>query len=235
MYGGVAYEDIRGMRAPFLQPGGNTQFEMLHEANFTYDSSLPVHENNPPFWPYTFDYAIGHQCAIPPCPTKSYPGLWEVGMVMLNDYRGGRCSMVDACHHPGTEQEIFDNLLKNFHRHYDSNRAPFGLYFHSAWFNTAHYRKGFMKFLEHINSLQDVFFVTKWQMLQWIQTPTPLNRLRNFRPFKCDYSDRQACPRPNVCQAKFRDGPRMLKTCQPCPRNYPWVGTTGFDSDMLKK
>lgn len=76
LYGGVKYEDVRGMRAPFLQPGGNNQFEMLYEANFTYDSSLPVFDNNPPFWPYTFDYSINHECMIAPCPTKSFPGLY---------------------------------------------------------------------------------------------------------------------------------------------------------------
>lgn len=75
LYGGVKYEDIRGMRAPFLQSGGNNQFEMLYEANFTYDSSLPVLDNKPPYWPYTFDYALGHECMIPPCPTHSYPGI----------------------------------------------------------------------------------------------------------------------------------------------------------------
>lgn len=29
---------------------------------------------------------------ITPCPNKAYPGLWEVGMVMWEDLRGGRCS-----------------------------------------------------------------------------------------------------------------------------------------------
>lgn len=57
--------------------------QMLHEANFTYDSSMPVFDNKPPFYPYTLDYAISHECMITPCPTKSYPGLWEVGMIML--------------------------------------------------------------------------------------------------------------------------------------------------------
>lgn len=74
LYGGVNKIDIRGMRAPFLQGGGNKQFEMLHEENFTYDSSMPVFENSPPFWPYTLDYAINHECMIAPCPTKSFPG-----------------------------------------------------------------------------------------------------------------------------------------------------------------
>lgn len=76
LYGGVNLADIRGMRAPFLQGGGNKQFEMLHENNFTYDSSMPVFENSPPFWPYTFDYSINHECMIAPCPTKSFPGLF---------------------------------------------------------------------------------------------------------------------------------------------------------------
>ena len=74
LYAGVDLPEVRGMRAPFLQGGGNKQFEMLYEANFTYDSTMPVFENSPPFWPYTLDYAIEHECMIAPCPTKSFPG-----------------------------------------------------------------------------------------------------------------------------------------------------------------
>ena len=49
-------------------------FEMMYEANFTYDSSMPVYENRPPAFPYTLDYKMPHDCMIPPCPEKSYPG-----------------------------------------------------------------------------------------------------------------------------------------------------------------
>jgi hypothetical protein len=59
-YGGVKQSDIRGMRAPFLSIGGNKMFKMLHDFNFTYDSSMPVYENRPPSWPYTLDYKIFH-------------------------------------------------------------------------------------------------------------------------------------------------------------------------------
>lgn len=83
LYGGVKLEDVRGMRAPFLQIGGNRMFEMLFETNFTYDSSMPVFDNKPPFYPYTLDYALNHECMITPCPTKSFPGLWEVGMYQI--------------------------------------------------------------------------------------------------------------------------------------------------------
>ena len=74
LYGGVNIKDIRGMRSPYLQGGGNTQFEMLYEANFTYDATMPIFENDPPFWPFTLDYAINHECVITPCPNNSFPG-----------------------------------------------------------------------------------------------------------------------------------------------------------------
>ena len=64
----------------------------------------------------------------------------HTGMIMWEDLRGGRCSMGDACTNPSTEEEVAEMLLKNFNRHYKTNRAPFGLFYHSAWFNTAHHR-----------------------------------------------------------------------------------------------
>ncbi|XP_013782871.1 uncharacterized protein LOC106467097 [Limulus polyphemus] len=229
LYGGVKLEDVRGMRAPFLQSGGNNMFQMLHEANFTYDSSLPVYQHNPPFWPYTFDYSINHECAIPPCPTKSFPGLWEVGMVMWDDLRGGRCSMVDACASPPDEEGVIEFLSKNFYRHYDSNRAPFGLFYHSAWFNAPHRRKGFIKFLNEINSKDDVWIITNWQMLQWMRDPTPISKIAQFEPWKCNRKDLPPpCHRPKSCEVSHKGSTRYMNTCQRCPAVYPWVGKTGF-------
>jgi hypothetical protein len=231
LYGGVKMEDIRGMRAPFLQIGGNKMFEMLFDANFTYDSSMPVYENNPPFWPYTLDYAQSHECMIFPCPTKSYPGLWEVGMVMWVDLRGGRCSMGDACSNPQDEEAVTKMLMKNFNRHYKSNRAPFGLFYHSAWFNTQHHRRGFMKFLDEILQKDDVWLVTNWQLIQWMRNPTPVRDMNNFEPFNCRKINRPpACPNPTVCNVWYQGGVRYMKTCQPCPVKYPWVGSTGYDN-----
>lgn len=37
-------------------------------------------------------------------------------------------------------------LLKNFNRHYKSNKAPFGLFYHSAWFNTGMLCKNYLPF-----------------------------------------------------------------------------------------
>ena len=57
-FSGVKLEDVRGIRAPFLAIGGNNMFSMLYDANFTYDSSMPIYENRPPTYPYTLDYKL---------------------------------------------------------------------------------------------------------------------------------------------------------------------------------
>jgi peptidoglycan/xylan/chitin deacetylase (PgdA/CDA1 family) len=233
-YGGVKLEDIRGMRAPFLSIGGNKMFKMLHDFNFTYDSSMPVYENRPPSWPYTLDYKIFHDCMIPPCPTKSYPGVWEVPMVMWQDLNGGRCSMGDACSNPSDAEGVTKMIMKNFERHYTTNRSPFGLFYHAAWFTQPHHKEGFIKFLDTINAMKDVYIVTNWQALQWVRDPTPLSRINSFQPFQCNYQDRpKRCNNPKVCNLWHKSGVRYMRTCQPCPEIYPWTGKSGIRSSRI--
>ncbi|XP_011147896.1 uncharacterized protein LOC105188239 isoform X2 [Harpegnathos saltator] len=233
-YGGVKLEDVRGMRAPFLSVGGNNMFKMLWDTNFTYDSSMPIYENRPPSWPYTLDYKLFHDCMIPPCPTRSYPGLWEVPMVMWQDLNGGRCSMGDACSNPPTPDGVYKMLIKNFERHYTTNRAPFGLFYHAAWFTQPHHKEGFISFLDTIVAMDDVWVVTNWQAIQWIRNPTPLALLHTFEPFGCHYPDRpKKCNNPKVCNLWHKSGVRYMKTCQACPDIYPWTGKTGIRSSRI--
>uniref|UniRef100_A0A0K8SHL0 Chitin-binding type-2 domain-containing protein n=2 Tax=Lygus hesperus TaxID=30085 RepID=A0A0K8SHL0_LYGHE len=233
-YGGVKMEDIRGMRAPFLAIGGNKMFKMLYDSNFTYDSSMPVYENRPPSWPYTMDYKIFHDCMIPPCPTKSYPGVWEVPMVMWQDLNGGRCSMGDACSNPPNAEGVYKMLIKNFERHFTTNRAPFGLFYHAAWFTQPHHKEGFIAFLDTINKMPEVWLVTNWQAIQWVRDPTPINRLNNFAPFSCNYQDRpKKCNNPKVCNLWHKSGVRYMRTCQPCPDVYPWTGKSGVRNSRV--
>lgn len=49
-------------------------------------------------------------------------GVWEVPMVMWQDLNGGRCSMGDACANPPNAEGVYKMLLKNFDRHYTTNR-----------------------------------------------------------------------------------------------------------------
>ncbi|XP_012267028.2 uncharacterized protein LOC105692413 isoform X2 [Athalia rosae] len=233
-YGGVKLDDIKGMRAPFLSVGGNNMFKMLWDTNFTYDSSMPVYENRPPSWPYTLDYKLFHDCMIPPCPTRSYPGLWEVPMVMWQDLNGGRCSMGDACSNPPTPEGVYKMLIKNFERHYTTNRAPFGLFYHAAWFTQAHHKEGFISFLDTILAMDDVWLVTNAQAIEWVRNPTPNSLLPNFEPFQCNHQGRpKKCNNPKVCNLWHKSGVRYMKTCQPCPDIYPWTGKTGIRSSRI--
>lgn len=43
-------------------------------------------------------------------------------MVMWQDLNGGRCSMGDACANPPAADGVYKMLLKNFDRHYTTNR-----------------------------------------------------------------------------------------------------------------
>lgn len=149
---------------------------------------------------------------------------------MWEDLRGGRCSMGDACSNPMDDEGVYQMLIKNFNRHYHTNRAPFGLFYHSAWFNTIHHRRGFMRFLDEILKHKDVYLTTNWQMIQWMRDPTPLKDLSGFKAWKCEKKDDQSAPcyHPNVCNVRYQSGSRFMKTCQPCPNSYPWVGNNGF-------
>jgi len=233
-FAGIPLEDIRGMRAPFLAIGGDNMFEMMYEANFTYDSSMPIYENKPPAFPYTLDYKMPHDCMIPPCPEKAYPGLWEIPLVMWNDLGNGRCSMLDACSNPNNPEDVFKLLWTNFARHYNTNRAPIGLFYHAAWFTQPHNMEGFQRFLDTILSLDDVWFVTSWQAIQWMRNlANPVDPL-NFEPFQCNNTKRKAkyCKNPKVCNLWHNSGVRYMRTCQECPPNYPWTGNTGISNSL---
>lgn len=68
-----------------------------------------------------------------------------------------------------------------------SYRAPFGLFYHAAWFTQPHHKEGFISFLDTIVAMDDVWVVTNWQALQWVRNPTPTEFLDRFEPFGCNY------------------------------------------------
>jgi hypothetical protein len=36
---------------------------------------------------------------------------------------------------PNTKQEVLDFLRYNYYRHFNANRAPFGIFLHARWFD----------------------------------------------------------------------------------------------------
>ena len=123
------------------------------------------------------------------------------------------CAMVDSCPSYGSEDETFEMLMHNFKRHFNSNRAPLGLYFHTSWFKKRLNLRAFQvtpscyrcnsytsarcfsffiflfgvsqRFLEEMVKMPEVWVVNNWEAIQWMQKPTPLNLLNQFEPWKC--------------------------------------------------
>ncbi|XP_046664819.1 chitin deacetylase 1 [Homalodisca vitripennis] len=235
-FANISRADIVGMRAPFLKPGRNTQYEVVEDFGFIYDSSVGVPPLRTPVWPYTLDYKISHECKSGTCPTKSFPGIWEVPLNAhyVETYEGGHCPYLDQCVlHNHDKDDVFEWLQEDFYRSYKQNRAPYMLPFHTNWFQLKELEDGLHKFVEWVLTLDDVWFVTVTQALTWMTDPRPVKDLNNYEPWKCDKTDHlppPPCNLPNKCALSFRPpeanvtSTRYLTTCRQCPNKYPWLG-----------
>lgn len=219
-FGNVRMEELRGLRVPFLRVGWNRQFLMMKEFGFVYDSSMVAPFSNPPLWPYTLDYKMPHKCGgvNQHCPSRSYPGLWEI---VMNQMEAGEytCGMIDSCPSNLSGDDVYQMLMHNFKRHYTTNRAPFGLYFHAHWFKRTDYLDAFSRFMDYMQKLPDVHFVTNHQAIEWLRNPTPINHLNTFEPWQCKkrhFDETElACSLPHSCKLHSRvlQQYRYLYTC----------------------
>ncbi|XP_031636611.1 uncharacterized protein LOC116349354 [Contarinia nasturtii] len=235
-FANVSGNDVVGMRAPYLKPGRNTQYKVIEDFGYIYDSSVSVEPQNLPVWPYTLDYKIPHECKSGTCPTKTFPGIWEVPMNAhyIESYEGGHCPYLDQCVlHNHNAEEVSEWLQEDFARHYEQNKAPYMMAFKSNWFQIKELEQGLHKFLDWALNLPDVWVVTTTQALQWITDPKPLKSLTNYEPWACQkkQSNVQApCNLSNKCALPFKTqtsnitDTRYMETCRDCPQQYPWLG-----------
>jgi len=229
-FANVRMEELRGMRVPFLKVGWNRQFLMMKEFGYLYDASIVAPAfSNPPLWPYTLDYKIPHSCVgNNHCPSRSYAGVWEMVMNPL-EVDEVTCVYLDQCPANLNADDIYHTFVHNFKRHYNTNRAPLGLHFHSTWFKNEEYLEAFFKFMDFIEKFQDVYFVTNHQAIQWMRTPVPNSEVANFAPWQCKprkfETNEVTCTYPNSCKLHSRvlQQYRYLTTCTECPAQYPWI------------
>ncbi|KAF7286482.1 hypothetical protein GWI33_005120 [Rhynchophorus ferrugineus] len=226
-FSSVKLSEIKGMRVPYLRIGWNRQFLMMREFGFQYDSSIVAPYSYIPLWPYTMDYKMSHYCFRQNCPTRSYPGIWEMIINQL-EALDISCATLDSCPSDLSGQEIFHTLMRNFNRFYNTNRAPFGIHLQASWFENSDYLAAFETFLSQILSRPDVWFVTNSQAIEWIKNPTPLKKLLKFPPWKCHRSLRPkelVCDEPNTCylSTEHLDESIEMQTCTSCPKRYPWL------------
>ncbi|XP_050356580.1 chitin deacetylase 8-like [Nymphalis io] len=226
-FANIPINSIHGLRSPFLQMSGNSTYQMMASAGLTYDLSWPtIKYTNPGLWPYTLHYASIQDCIVPPCPTASLPGSWIIPMISWSDLEGVPCSMVDTCYYnpgPIDEEGWFNLILKNFERHYLTNRAPFGFYVHE-WYVRVNpgLRIALTRFLDMINNLNDVFMVNANEVINWVQNPIPVDQYakrqcRNWTTTQCRQT---AC---NAITGNHTEKIYYMRVCSDCPRVYPWV------------
>lgn len=238
-FANISDNSVVGVRSPFLRVGGNNQFTMMEEQAFLYDASITAPISNPPIWPYTLYFKMPHRCHgnLQQCPTRSH-AVWEMVLNELdrredpsfNDEDLSGCAMIDSCSSILSGDQFYNFLNFNFERHYKTNRAPLGLYFHAAWLkNNPEFLDAFLFWIDEISANHnDVYFVTMTQVIQWIQDPHSLGDIKNFEPWKekCSVQERPACSVPHACKLVSKEIPgetNYLHTCSNCPNNYPWL------------
>ena len=90
--------------------------------------------------------------------------------------------MADGCFYTEDADSIQKIFTQNFLEHYTKSKAPFPLFFHAAWFfNRSHRKEGFLKFIDSILALPDVYFVTSQELIAWTRFPEPLPQVLILR------------------------------------------------------
>lgn len=228
-YANVPEEEILGIRAPGLRPGYNEQYEALVNEGFVWDSSISTLPLQTPVWPYTLDYAVPHVCKIKSCPTKAFPGIWELPLNShhVAEYGGGQCPYFDQCvftHQ--TSDDVFEWMKKDFMRHYEGNRAPYTMPFHTNWFTIDHQIEALHKFVNYTLTLDDVTYVSATEALLWMTDPSDVSLNEIVDSCRKEPAD-PPCNKPNTCELSHTEENgvktlRYMTTCQDCPDEYPW-------------
>lgn len=113
-------------------------------------------------------------------------------------------------------------IIRNFKRHYYSNRAPFGFYLHASWFVTHENAfEAYLGFLDYLQTLPDVMIVSATQVLDWVRHPIPWDEMLN-QAVACHRPTETKC-KPQTCLlAKGKEERWMTSCAESCPRVYPW-------------
>jgi len=236
-FAGITDDSVLGMRTPYLRVGGNNQFFMMDTQKFLYDSTITAPLSDIPIWPYTLLNQMPHPCHgnAQKCPTRAFP-VWEMVMNELDRREDPRiddnlpgCAQVDSCSNILSGEQFYNFLNHNFDRHYLTNRAPLSLNFHSAWLKKGDFLDYLLRWIEEIQTIKDVYFVTMTQVIEWMQERPTIDNTESFPVWKkkCDPPTAFPCSKPGGNNCALRSdsvqGTFNMQTCQRCPPNFPWL------------
>merc|ERR1711973_792134 len=97
-----------------------------------------------------------------------------------------------------TADQFRNFLWNNFYRHYDTNKAPMGVFLHSAFLkNDPAILDTFLTWIDQVSAEHpDDYFVTMTQALLWIQDPVTSAQATNYEAWQeaCIPVGEPACP-----------------------------------------
>ena len=255
-FANITQGSILGLRVPHGRVGGNPQFQMMEQWGFLYDASLAVSRGRLPLWPYLLMHRMPHKClgTDQKCPSRNFT-VWEMVMNELDrrddpqhDEQLTGCHYVDQCANIVEPEQFVNFLDHNLQHHYNTNRAPLGLHFTAAYFETRKdFLRAFKRWVEKVAALGDYYFVTNQEVIQWMENPSEIATINNFQEWKkkCDVDGLPHCSLPNPCPYKVprlfpQEESMYLYTCAECPKTYPWLNNPYgdeyfFGRDNLKK
>ena len=209
---GQSYSDIRdlssvnniyGFRAPYLEVN-EYYYKYLSQNKILYDSSSSYYgaswrKDRPAadqrnYWPFTLDYGfpdIGYCYSAVSCPTKSFPGIWEITMIGYVNSQGKEYVIMDYDY--TTIETFVADVKAQVQKNYNSNRAPMGLYFHSLFFlnkdetafdpNKYTFLQTVLKMLSA--TFPKLVFTTPARVINWMKNPKKFSELQTSSDFTC--------------------------------------------------
>lgn len=225
----IPESEIRGFRAPYLQPN-DAAYQVLHAWGFDYDSSLPERFSglstapSNMIWPYTFDNGVGQVVPASAAPTQTYAGLFEVPLYAHAAATGGVATVMDPPEDYDAN-EVAALWRTNFLAHYHGNRAPFGLALHATtsnqWFsNTNHpWRPAALRdFIEWaLAQGTDVWFVSYSDAIEFMRAPFDSAAALTAALFRTTLGS--TYPPDHVSTCSYPEG--KFEACGFCPPTYP--------------
>ena len=180
---GIPESDIHGFRMPYLELGGDAQFQMMADVGFQYDATFMSSDQA---WPFTLDYPPANfHCGNRKCPGDNHPGIWAVPMNPLTTIHGETCIMSSDCSQEDTDKDdVLEYLWRNFNNSRNGNGEPFGVNMHADWFLEKHQFEAMQSFVDGLVELDDVYIVSVHQALEWMRSPCRLQDAIHFDPWK---------------------------------------------------
>ncbi len=245
--------NIQGSRAPFLQPN-DAYFTTLQTLGIRFDSSMTFSDKitKKAYWPFTLDYGVpeAKMCSyFGSCPTKPFPGLWEVPIIEFDYEIKGNC--MDPIY--GNFDQYLALLKQNFLDTYNSNKVPRGFYWHWRYFSTdnnfgilnpdnpinATRVKLFTDFYTWlVTNFPDIIFATERQVLDWMKNPVDFTTTKTLSMFKScpnlNINPRNACINGKI--TCVYPGFDKIDVCgTKCPSIYPqkeanWIFPSGYQN-----